>query len=362
VNSVSKSLNANLSKSLSPNLSARAGLFYTNSRDRNNAATGMNTTLQYNGGLDYRFKRAELSGSVSPGFTARRLLQQPNPGRWDFTPTLNSSLSYGHHQFSLALSKLDQSSTIANGGVDTMTAGFNYRFTRPVYTLGVDANWYDRQPDNVGTVWTNAWRFGAYVTINFDKPVRRVAMARPQTVTDAAPAASAIERMLFDIAALKPGMKVEQAMRQLADAGLGKPSDEAGILIWYSQLLRDIDEQQRLAIETGDGRIIRSALIIDPYAQNDVAAIRALFERLRRELMMAYGQPDSFFETGDFTPQLASELASGRFIRVMEWQRDGGVLRFGIPRRLDGQIRMELQFAPGFASLKETLWSMEQVQ
>ena len=360
VNTIAKSVNVNLSRAITPNLSARGGFSYTNNRDKNNAAS-LSITKQYNAGVDYRFQGGGISGSVSPGFTARRMYQQ-NIRRWDFNPTLNTSLIYGSNQLSLALSKLDQSSMVASGGVDTMTAGLNYRYTQPLFTIGLDANWYDRQPDNTGTIWTNAWRIGAYLTINFDKPVRQLAMAEPQTVSDAAPERPAIERLLFDIARIKPGMQRDQAEALVAAAGIGKATEQAGVLIWYARIFRDIIENQRLALELSGDRIARSALIIDPMSTTDVAGIRNLFELMRRELLMIYGSPDSFFDQGDFVPGLGAELAAGRFIRVMEWNRDGGVLRFGIPRRLDGVVRMELQFAPGFASLKDTLWSMEQVQ
>ncbi len=360
-NSVAKSVNASLSKSLSPNLSVRTGFFYSNNRDRNNAISGRSATMQFTGGVDYRFQAGGFSGSLSPGFTARRLQQQPNRGRWDYTPTLNSNLIYGHHQLSLALSKLDQSSPVVTGGVDTMTAGLNYRYTEQKFTFGLDANWYDRQPDLAATGWTNAWRFGAYLTYNFDKPVVKVAMAEPETVSDVSSTPS-IERMLIDITRLMPGMAIKDANAIIAAAGMGAPTDQAGLKIWYARIFRDMIENQRLVLQTQAGRIARAAVVLNFTDPNDIAGMRTAFERMRRQLLSVYGQPDNFFDQGDFGPNLSVKLAAGRFVRVMEWQQNGGVLRFGIPRRLDGAIRMELQFARRFTGLKDTLWSMEQVQ
>jgi hypothetical protein len=359
-NTIAKVVNINLSKSLSPDLSLRIGYYYANNHDKNNALSGLLITQQYSAGADMRINWQGITGTLSPGMVARRFDQQ-GIKRWDYNPTFNANFNYNDHQLSMNLSKLDQSSQVLNNGVDTMTAGLNYRYTQPKYTLGLDANWYDRQPDNSGTLWTNSWRLGAYFTYNFDRPVQRLAMARQETVSDVSPTPS-IERMLFDISRLTPGMDERQAKILVAEAGLGEASDQAGFLVWYAQIFRDISENQRLALETRGDRIMRSAVIIDVGVQNDVAGIRTLFERMRRQLLAAYGQPDAFFDQGDFTPNMTAELAAGRFIRVMEWKRKDGILRFGIPRRLDGRIRMELQFGRFASGLKDTLWSMEEVQ
>jgi len=359
-NSMAKVVNANLSMPITEKLSLRGGFFYANNNNKNNAL-GLNITRQYTGAIDYRLQWQGISGSISIGSVARRIDQQ-GVRWWEGNPTFNANLAYGDHQLSLALSKLDQGSLVANGGVDTMTAGLNYRYTQPKYTLGLDANWYDRQPDNVGTTWTNAWRVGAYITYNFDKPVVKLAMAAPETVSDAAPARPSIERMLMDISRLTPGMDAKKAKAIIANASMGKPSGQAGFLIWYAQIFRDISENQRLALDIQQGSVKRSAVIIDFLNPADSAGIRTTFERMRRQLLAAYGQPDDFFDQGDFGPNLVTELAAGRFIHVMEWRRGGGTLRFGIPRRLDNRIRMELQFAPIFPVLNETLWSLEAVQ
>ena len=361
INTMAKVINANLSKSINQNLSLRGGFYYANNHDKNNAAGGLNITRQYTAGADMRINWQGITGTLSPGMAARRFHQQ-GVERWDFNPTFNANLIYGAHQLSVALSKIDQSAQTVNAGVDTMTAGLNYRYTQPKYTLGIDASWYDRQPDNKATIWTNAWRVGAYITYNFDKPVVKMAMATPQTVTDASPSTPSIERMLMDLSKLTPGMEEKAAKAIVAAAGLGEPSNQAGLLIWYAQIFRDLSENQRLVLDVRSGRVLRAAVIIDFIDPGDVAGIRTAFERMQRQLLGLYGQPSEFFDQGDFTPALPTELAAGRFIRTMEWRRDGGNLRFGIPRRLDNRIRMELQFARSFPVLKDTLWSMEEVQ
>jgi len=86
------------------------------------------------------------------------------------------------------------------------------------------------------------------------------------------------------------------------------------------------------------------------------------YEKIRSTLMDTYGRPSDFFERGTVTPRMLDDIRTGTFIRIMEWKRPQGTIRFGIPRRLDGKVRMELQFAEGFPPYGETLWSLEEVR
>jgi len=83
---------------------------------------------------------------------------------------------------------------------------------------------------------------------------------------------------------------------------------------------------------------------------------------VRRRLVSEFGRPASFFDRGQFSPALASDLSAERFIRITEWDLPEGVLRFGIPRRLDGVVRMELQFARGFPDPQRSDWSLDSVR
>ena len=83
------------------------------------------------------------------------------------------------------------------------------------------------------------------------------------------------------------------------------------------------------------------------------------FERVRKALLDRFGPPAASFEEGAFDAGFVNALGAGRFIRVMEWQAGAGRLRFGIPRRLDGEPRMELQYARAFGTPRDAHWSLE---
>jgi hypothetical protein len=356
-NTVTKAINASLSKSLTRQLSLRAGAYYANTRDRNNTATGHSITRQLNVGLDSRMEIMGFRGTISPGVLVRGINQQGSKRSRDFTPTLNINAARGAHNVSMSLSAQDQGRPQTNLGVVTRTAGLNYRYTQKRYSAGVEANWYERNPDNASPR-TDAWRVGAFLTLNVDKPAR---IAPPANVaaqeTDASGA-----RLSMDITRIKPGMKSERVKSLLKLAGLGQSTSQAGYLLWFNRIFRELDQIQRLAVDISAGRATRSAVIIEFDDVGDSGGMQRAFGQARRILLQQYGQPDLFFDQGDFGPNLDTELAAGRFVRTMEWKHKDGTLRFGIPRRLDNRIRMELQFGRSFPILKDTLWSLEQVQ
>ena len=103
-------------------------------------------------------------------------------------------------------------------------------------------------------------------------------------------------------------------------------------------------------------------MIIGTAGSDSDTELRATLERIGALLVTRYGTPTDFYETGSIDAPIAAGVESGSFIRLMEWARPEGVLRFGIPRRVDGQIRMELQFARELPPFRETSWSLESVR
>ncbi|MEW6095257.1 MAG: hypothetical protein AB1567_01840 [bacterium] len=97
----------------------------------------------------------------------------------------------------------------------------------------------------------------------------------------------------------------------------------------------------------------------------DMSSVNAIvqnFEYVRRILIDKYGHPTNFYETGEVDAELINNIKNRTFIRNYEWTKEDGVIRFGIPERLDGKIRMELQFANEFPTIQETLWSIEEIK
>ena len=137
---------------------------------------------------------------------------------------------------------------------------------------------------------------------------------------------------------------------------------QGNTIVYELRLLNEIDQRQRFAIETDAGRITRTALVISIDDPNNVSAVGQTYERVRKALLDRYGNPTLTFEEGAIGPTFVADLNAGRVIRTMEWQTESGKLRLGIPRRLDGQVRIEIQHASGFGAPRDSLWSIDAVR
>lgn len=362
LDTMTKSVNASLSKGLGDWVSARAGFYYLNTDDKTFLVNGSSITRQGSAAIDFKVDIFGVTGTVSPGFLIRSI-DTGNIRDVDMNPTLSLNLNRNRHQLSLSYAVLDQKRSQNDFGLATRTAGGSYRYTLDQLSFGVDADWFERNPDSNLFRRTDAWRVGGFLTWSFDKPAR----ARPIQATEA-PAEGLIEielvtsRFAVDITSLRPGMNIKEATDHLRKSGLGKPAKQAGLLIWYRRILKEMNQNQRLVVGASDGAVQRSGVIIEFDEVGGADGLRSTFEKARKLMLQKYGKPDAFFDQGEFGLELAADLAANRFIRVMEWSQEGGVLRFGIPRRLDGGVRMELQFARKFPPLKDTLWGMEQAQ
>ena len=165
-----------------------------------------------------------------------------------------------------------------------------------------------------------------------------------------------------DIFGLKPGVSLKTARAALADAGLTNGVEQPNIIVYEARMLTTITQRQRLALVHEENRITTSALIIDFDDVGNLESMEQTFERVREALLQRYGSPTVTVEEGSFRENVVDDINAGRLIRIVEWHTPTGRLRFGIPRRLDRRVRMEVQHAHQFPPFRQTLWSLEQVR
>lgn len=84
------------------------------------------------------------------------------------------------------------------------------------------------------------------------------------------------------------------------------------------------------------------------------------FEWIKQTMINFFGNPSSYYETAAITNALFEDINPGTFIRLYEWVTPSGIMRLGLPRRLDRRI--EIQYAKRFPPVNYTLWGMEQVK
>ena len=347
-------LNANFAKALPDQWTGNLGLFVQQVDDRVAGAPDT-TSTQVQLGATHAVSFGGWSGSFTPGISMRRTHGDASATK-EWSPSLALALSRERSSFSASYGyqKLQPN----DGTLATITVNalrLDYRYSVGRNTFGIEASAYDRRV-TIGQ-YNDTYRVAATWTYSFDKPAQYVARA----TTTAAPS-GALPRDVILLAGIAPGSDLDGALARLAEAGLRGETRQGDAVVYEQRLIDDLVERQRVAVEHGAGRVKRVALVIGLDDPNNASAVAQTFERVRKALLDRYGAPAFSLEEGAIAPTLVADLNAGRVIRVMEWQTSTGKLRLGIPRRLDGQVRIEVQHAANFGSPRDTLWSVEAVR
>ena len=344
--SQTQSVTLNLSAPLGERLTGRTSLLGTRTDDETPGGV-TRITRQGTVAVDYDLPLGGgWRGTVSPGLTAR-LVTGGSSQSFDLSPVLSASLSGNGHSLRGSYNRFFQDPR-GRGAADTdqETATLAYSYRTGSHRFGVDADYFERRPD--GQRNSEAWRLGVFYTLDLQRPpVATVATAQ------AAPASG-----LPTMADLAPGQPLSTVQERLYGAGLGAPIDRPGLLIYETRLLEQIQRRQQLAIEHDRGVVQSATLAIDFDGIGDGRTAQRTFQEVRALLLRRYGPPDIQIEEGDFRPGLAGALRTGQFLRVYQWPTSAGVLRFGIPSRPDGIVRMEIRHARDLPPPESADWSL----
>jgi hypothetical protein len=353
-------LNAALSRALPAAWTANLALSWQHLDDRVAGASNM-TSTQVQIAATHPLRLGAWSGSVTPGITLRRV--SGGPGAVDEAyPGLAFALASGAHAIgvSYGYQRLRPDATsVAEVDVNLLAA--TYTYTRARDTFGIEASGYDRRV-TIGT-FNESYRVSVFWRHAFEKPAPRAAAVPLSIAMAPLPAATTpVPRDPGALLAIAPGADYEATLQRLDDGGYRGGIDDGRVLAYEMRLAADVDARQRFAVEHEPGRVVRTAILVTLDDPNDAAAIAKAYERLRTALLDRLGAPAVAFEEGTLGPTFAADLNAGRVVRVIEWQVADGRVRLGIPRRLDGQVRIELQHAAGFAPPREASWSLEAVR
>lgn len=137
------------------------------------------------------------------------------------------------------------------------------------------------------------------------------------------------------------------------------PVRQWGELVYADyKVFTDIPQRQRLVLEPGDEKVKRAALLID-VDSSIPGQIGDVLDRVRRTLIEQLGAPTEVDERGTFGPHLAERHRAGLFTRTTQWQLPGGIVRLGLPRRLDGRLRVEVHYAAMMGRLRDPSWGLD---
>ena len=287
-----------------------------------------------------------FSGSVTPGILYRQT-DNPTTKTQEILPTLILGLKSGAHSMDYNLSWSDLRRPY-DGGIDvgTVNQGFNYRYTTERSVLGVEILYGQRDPDPGQK--TGGYKLGAYWTYYFDKPARTAKGNRPvpPAQTLAEDSESGIPALInVDIAALIPGMKIEKAVELLKAKGIVNPVRDDVYLTYETRVLEEIEQRQRLVLIQENKILKKAVVIIDFNAIDRPEDMLQTYQMVQSILLDKYGNPTSVTSRGDLSQTFFQDVRDGKFVRSSDWERPGGKLRYSIPKRLDGLVRLSIEFA-----------------
>lgn len=355
---LTQTLNLNLNAPLGRGWSGRLGMFIQNNENRL-ASFGDRMTRQLNIGVDRMFAINGWQGYFTPGLTMRTERKGGNYSN-DISPSLALRINKDSHSINMNYGSLVQNRSLLLNGIDVDTHTFNldYRFSIRRHTVGIEANLYNRQSQPGNS--TEAYRVSLYWTMNLDRSPAGTVFSRRSS----APAVATVEAGALNISlnTLGPGATGADVRDQLAAANINQASEQGGFLVYEADVLPDIFHRQRLAMQFVGGVISRTVIIIDFDDVGNRDSNAQTYEQIRQSLIRELGSPARTYDEGEFSPNLVTDVNSQRFVRITEWNTPKGVIRFGIPRRLDGLVRMEIQHATAFMPPGDTLWSIDEVR
>ncbi len=346
------SARADASRTLANKVTLRLGFGYLDNDPRATPAGG-SITRDVLATLAHAIQWGGWRGSVSYGATLRQINGGAAASR-QILPLGSVSMAQGPHsvQGSLSYAHLNQRDPLQTDTRNTSLA-FAYRYDLPQDKLGVELNTNYRNA--IPGSYTEAWRMMFTWTHLFEKEKLAQFGRAP---LGAAPGAGAL-----DLRELAPGRPLAGLEKRFESLGLRAPIRPAPNLVAYdTRLLDEFDQRQRVAIQTLGGDIERSGVVIEFDDIGSVNTVAQTFERLRQALIRRYGAPSSVFNRGDFRPSLVDDVNADQFIRLSEWRTPEGTIRFGIPRRLDRIVRMEVQIARSFPDPTQTRWSFDDLR
>jgi hypothetical protein len=321
------------------------------------------------------FKIAGFQGSVTPGVIYQN---QSGSGtdRENIGVSLGLQLVRDAHRLGFDYRTFSQNPA-ADGSIDDINNSFalNYRYTIGAHSFGIEGDYGDRRPQPGES--TQSFRVAALYTFHFDKPAGRktsdavrtafsLSRADSQAIPTPGQKAALPEEQKPVASASAPavfmGEDLVKAMEQLASQGISGGLVQPGMVVYETRLINDIDKRQRFALINDGKKVTGTVLVIDFDNVGSRETAEQVFERARAVMIKRLGAPTDAYEQGNFSANFERDVNAGQLIRVMEWKTAQGLARFGIPQRLDRQVRMELQYGSKFPSVRETMWSVEDVR
>jgi len=354
--SISTSFNATLIKALT-------GSLQMGFQETENGLTGEKTNRTHSLGVNlaHPLQFAGFIGSLNGGTTFRRVQTTNGGGNDEPGFNLAFNLGKGDHNMDMSVFYRDYQ---PYGSDDVLSQGINlaYAYTKGPHSIRMDSSINKRDPDVAE--YTTDYKIGFTYTFSFEFPGTPAATGA--MISEKRPSFPDEDAVLpytaTYLTGLTPGMPMRASGPWLKKAGIGKGVTTGNVQVFEVRFFDTIHHRQRLVLVKDSMDIIEiSAVVIDLTNTGSPETIEQLYDELRAILVKRYGSP-RIYEQGEFGSDLFAQVNAGQFIRNTEWFTQAGILRIGIPRRLDRKVRIEVQLRKSFPGHKDTLWSVEQVR
>lgn len=346
-----KSIMADLSRSFSPRCSARLSLSHRHTDDHVTDFSD-NRISQLTGGLDYAVRIMGSTGRLSLDLD-HRLIDAGGLRSREYAPAIAISMRRYNHDFGIHYRFQRQDQFEHNRlDVDTAGAGFRWNYNSGDDSIGLEILQNHREDTN--GIWNRSYQITGFWQRNFDTVIRTDDRQKipitPETVSEPGKTDILTNYTLHEPFA--------NALARI-EGILGAPAQPWGdMAVFQKDYFADVSQRQRLILIRENNLLTRVALVIDvdgsiPGQAEDILA------RARRNLIELFGTPAEVYDRGIAGSRLSEKVRAGLFVRNAEWQLDNGCLRLGLPRRLDGRLRVEVQLAENFPPIRDNSWATE---
>jgi len=154
---------------------------------------------------------------------------------------------------------------------------------------------------------------------------------------------------------VKPILSTRKSNNKLHFSQVAKLSDKLEPPHW--------DASAFIAVDESEVRGVKDGVIVERFrAVSQRGDVATPWKLEIGDYFGFLGPPSTSISEGNFAPGLQAALRDGRFRRIFEWPTNGGVLRLGIPLRLDGAIRFDAIIARRQPSPGQLIWGLQQVR
>ncbi|MDX1923028.1 MAG: hypothetical protein SFW65_07870 [Alphaproteobacteria bacterium] len=343
----------NVTKTITDDVSGRYGFRYR--KLHNNITAAITEAHDHSLGADWRWTFGELSGTLSPGMVitesttgARHSLQ--------YGPQISANANYYGHSFNVNYQNNNTEEYVPpSNHIFSETASGRYSYTTGIHTVSLSGDYFQRYPDAAQD--THAWRVGMNYTVHFSNaPDATVAVpVEGKAATEALEVSS-------DELLRKPelGMTQTALLEKLKKENLSANVSN-GMIVVSDDVFTRLSTPQRVVYETKNGKLVRHGVVFENTSDSS-SALERDYKNILSELVRIYGRPTTNVVEGTFTETLSADLASGVVRRVHEWQLSDRTLRFGLPRHMNNNLRLELVGAATQPGINNAVWGFDRVE